>query len=224
MLVNNSQAVFDATASTYDQDRARLLPGYESFYRWTLDLIPAAALRLADLGAGTGLLTAMLRGRFPKAEIHLFDFSAPMLEQARLRLGDDTHVVYHQCDYTTAPLPAPLDAVASSLSIHHLEDERKQQLFASIYAALRPGGVFVNADQTLGPTPELEERYKEIWREQARAMGATEEQIEASLFRQREDRCATVEAQLGWMRQAGFSDADCWFKDNRFAVMAGSKQ
>jgi tRNA (cmo5U34)-methyltransferase len=24
------------------------------------------------------------------------------------------------------------------------------------------------------------------------------------------------------MREAGFADTDCWFKDNRFAVLAGS--
>jgi hypothetical protein len=45
--------------------------------------------------------------------------------------------------------------------------------------------------------------------------------IEASLYRQQEGRCASVEDQLLWLREAGFSDVDCWYKDNRFAVMSG---
>jgi tRNA (cmo5U34)-methyltransferase len=39
---------------------------------------------------------------------------------------------------------------------------------------------------------------------------------------QQEDRCAAVEDQLSWMREAGFTDADCWYKENRFAVLAGT--
>jgi len=39
----------------------------------------------------------------------------------------------------------------------------------------------------------------------------------------REDICSPVEKQLQWMREAGFSDADCWYKENRFAVLAGTR-
>jgi tRNA (cmo5U34)-methyltransferase len=35
------------------------------------------------------------------------------------------------------------------------------------------------------------------------------------------DRCATVEDQLVWLREAGFAGADCLFKDHRFAVIVG---
>jgi hypothetical protein len=33
--------------------------------------------------------------------------------------------------------------------------------------------------------------------------------------------CASVEAQLAWLRDAGFADADCLFQDHRFAVLVG---
>jgi tRNA (cmo5U34)-methyltransferase len=69
----------------------------------------------------------------------------------------------------------------------------------------------------------LEARYKALWLAQVQESGATEQQIRDSLYRQQEDRCVTVAQQLLWMREAGFTDADCWFKDNRFAVMAGTK-
>jgi len=222
-MVNNSQTVFDVTASTYDKDRAKLIPGHDRFYGWAVGLIPADARRILDLGAGSGGLTAFVRKAFPEAQIHLLDFSAPMLELAKQRLGDDAGVTYEVGDYTRVTLPERLDAIVSALSIHHLDDADKPKLFVRAYEALKPGGVFLNADQVLGPTPELEARYRALWLAQVRENGATEQQIRDSLYRQQEDRCATVEQQLQWMRAAGFADADCWFKDNRFAVMAGTK-
>jgi tRNA (cmo5U34)-methyltransferase len=70
----------------------------------------------------------------------------------------------------------------------------------------------------------LDARYKALWLEQVRAAGASEQQIADSLYRKQEDRCASVEDQIEWMRAAGFADADCWYKENCFAVFAGSKQ
>ncbi len=221
---NRTKEVFDATASSYDAERSRLIPGCETFYWWAVDLIPADAEEILDLGAGSGFLSVLIRNRFPQARIHLIDFSGPMLELARRRLGETALITYEQADYGKAALPKGLDAVVSSLSIHHLEDEGKLELFRKIHAALAAGGRFINADQVAGPTAELEERYKALWLEQVRLAGATPEQIRTSLYRQREDRCAPVEAQLQWLREAGFSDADCWYKESRFAVMAGTRQ
>lgn len=222
-MINRTQEVFDATASTYDADRSRLIPGCDNFYRWAIDLIPSRAKIICELGAGSGLMTRLLRDRFPTAHLHVIDFSAPMLDLARERLRDDVNISWHQSNYAVEPLPDGLCSVVSSLSIHHLDDEDKRSVFAKAYGSLKPNGVFVNADQVAGPAPELEARYKALWLQQVRAAGATEQQIEASLYRQQEDRCASVEDQLGWLREAGFADADCWFKDNRFAVMAGTR-
>ena len=222
-MTNRTKEVFDRTASTYDRDRSLLIPGCDTFYRWAIDLIPAHAKNILDIGAGSGLLTALVRDRFPEAHIHLMDFSAPMLSHAGDRLGNDPRITYQRADYAKATLPDSLCAVVTSLSVHHLDDRDKRTVLKKAHSALKPGGVFVNAEQVAGPTPALDARYRSIWLRQVRAAGATDEQIEASLYRQKEDRCSSVADQLGWMREAGFSDADCWYKDNRFAVMAGTR-
>jgi tRNA (cmo5U34)-methyltransferase len=218
-----TQHAFDTTAASYDADRSKLIPGFDSFYRWAVDLVPHTSLSIVDLGAGTGLLSAFLRTRFPYAQLHLVDLSEPMLQHARTRFAGQLHVTFQVADYQTAALPPGADAIVSALSIHHLHDEAKRSLFQRIYRSLSPGGVFINADQTLGPTPALESIYQSTWLAQVRSLGATEQQIALSLFRQREDRCAPVHDQLAWMREAGFADVDCWFKDGRFAVLAGTK-
>jgi tRNA (cmo5U34)-methyltransferase len=223
MRENNTQAVFDATASTYDQDRMKLIPGHKAFYAAALELIPADATQIVDLGAGSGLFSAMLHSAFPSAQLHLVDFSAPMLDLARARLGSSPLITYTLADYATAPLPAHCDAIVSALSIHHLEDDRKQAMLASVFSALRPGGVFINADHIAGPTSELEAIYQQRWLSDIRRLGATEQQIRDSLFRQQEDRRTPVEPQLAWLRGAGFTHVDCWYKASSFTVLTGMR-
>lgn len=223
-MPNLTKEVFDATASTYDRDRAKLIPGCDAFYRWAIDLIPAGAKTIVDLGAGSGLLTQLVRQRFPHVAIHLIDFSASMLDLARKRLGDEHNLIFTQADYAIEPIPSSVCAIVSSLSIHHLEDDAKRHVFRKVHDALKPRGVFVNADQVAGPTPELDNRYRALWLQQVHALGATEQQITDSLYRQQQDRCVDVERQLAWMRDAGFTDADCWYKEARFAVLAGTRR
>ena len=219
----STENAFSSTAALYDLNRSRLIPGFEGLYRWAVDLVPNDATQILDLGAGTGLLAALIRARFPDASLHLIDLSAAMLAKARERFEGDTRTTFEVADYSVAALQGRYNAVVSALSIHHLEDDAKRALFDSIMNVLLPGGVFVNAEQVMGSTPALEERYKREWLHKVRALGATEQQISDSLFRQQEDRCASVEDQMAWMRSAGFSDGDCWFKDGRFATLAGTK-
>ena len=218
----STRHVFNATAASYDKDRSRLVPGFDSLYRWAVDLIPQDADSVLDLGAGTGLLSEFIRARFPDAHLHLLDISGAMLSKAKERFAEDERITFEVANYATTELQGCYDAVVSALSIHHLDDEAKRALFSTIRNVLRPGGVFINAEQVLGPTPPLEVRYKTLWLEQVRTLGASEQQIHESLFRQQEDRCASVEAQIAWMRSAGFEDVDCWFKEGRFAVLAGT--
>lgn len=223
MAANNSRAVFDATAATYDRDRMRLIPSHEAFYAAALELIPSHALRIVDLGAGSGLFSAMLRSAFPDAHLHLIDFSEPMLTLARARLGEHPLLHYTLADYTTTSLPCDCDAVVSALSIHHLDDAAKRALLPRILDALHPGAIFINADHIAGPSPELELLYQQRWLDDVRALGATEQQIAESLFRQVEDRRSPIEPQLAWLHEAGFRDVDCWYKHSSFAVLTATR-
>lgn len=219
--------VFDITARGYDRDRARLIPCFQSLYGTAVGLIPDGASRVLDLGAGTGLLSELVRSRFPEALLHLLDSSEPMLAQAEVRFREDRRVSFQLGDYMTVDWSAGLDAswgagcdaIVSALSIHHLQDNAKKALFRRVRLALRPGGVFVNAEQILQPTTELEAAARKEWLEEVRGLGATEEQIGASLLRQTEDRCATVASQVHWLREAGFAEVRSAFEAGRFAVL-----
>jgi len=204
---------FTAHARDYDAPRRRLVPCFDAFYGAALDRIadwgmPPQA-RVLDLGAGTGLMAAMVKERWPTVAVHLVDVSEGMLAEARARLQGASGASFEVADYATAPFGDGWDLVVSALSIHHLEDAAKRALFARIRDALRPGGLFVNAEQVLGPTPAAEAAYAARWRAEVQGLGATPGEIAAAEERMRFDRCAPLELQLGWLRDAGFAEVDC---------------
>jgi hypothetical protein len=70
-------------------------------------------------------------------------------------------------------------------------------LFDEIHALLKPGGAFVNLRLVASPTPELHELFRgAIGREQDDPT----------------DHLAGLCDQIGWLRDAGFGEADCRFK------------
>jgi tRNA (cmo5U34)-methyltransferase len=219
-------AAFSAHAPQYTALRRRLVPGYDQFYGAVVDVLSLSAQpprRVLDLGAGTGLLSSVVLAAFPNVSIELLDGSEAMLAEATERLGGAVGAV-HVADMA-APLPdGPFDAIVSALAIHHLVDADKRRLFARAHAALIPGGVFVNAEQVAGPTDGLTAIYTATWERECRALGATDEELHDAYERMRHDNCADVESQLTWLRQAGFSAADCVYKSWRQAVLAGFKE
>jgi len=223
--VSDAPSLFSRDAGAYDAMRRRLVPCFDAFYGAALTLIAEwdadAPLDIMDIGAGTGLFSEMVASRQKVGRLCLLDASAAMLDQARARFSGRERVEYRLADMAGAELAGPWDLVISSLAIHHLADERKKALYRRIRAALKPGGLFVNAEQVAGPQAAADRRYAKLWLEQVRALGAPQDEIGKALERMACDRCAPVGTQLRWLEEAGFCDVDCSFKAWRFAVISG---
>lgn len=220
------KALFDDGALHYDGNRRKVIYCFDDFYGTLLDLLPfqrADRFSFLDLGAGTGLVSALIRQRFPNAEVHLVDVSEKMLEKAQERFAGQRAVRFYVLDYSWEALPGRYPLIVSALSIHHLSDAEKQQLLQKIFGALVPGGRFVHAELVLGATPNTEARYQNYWRRHLDSTDIDKKEIEAIYQRMACDRPATLDHQLSWMRAAGFVDVDCFFKRYNFTVYAGSK-
>lgn len=221
------KTLFDEAAQGYDRSRRQLVPPFDDFYRAAVESIPYeadAAIRVLDLGAGTGLLSALVARAFPRARLTLVDVSPQMLAVARRRFTDELErFEFRVLDYATNPLPGEYEVVVSALSIHHLDGTEKSELFRKVYGVLSDGGVFVNADQVLGPTSEIEARYREVWLRQVRKRGIGEEDLAAALARMEEDKLSTLDEQKAWLAEAGFQQVDCPYKNYSFAVYGGCK-
>jgi len=181
-------------------------------------------LRVLDLGAGTGLMGQMVLAARPGSHLTLIDVAPAMLEIARQRFAAlGAQVEIRVTDYGTEPLGEGYDAVVSALSIHHLEDPDKRRLFGRIFAALRPGGAFINADQIAGPTAALRALYHQRWLDAVRAAGTSEQELVQAFDRMTHDRFATLDDQTRWLIEAGFFDVDCFYRQYSFAVFGGWK-
>lgn len=191
--------------------RADALPHRTEGEAVLLDHVPASTRRILDLGTGDGRLLALLRiDRAEMVGVGL-DVSEPMLAAARERFAGDEQVEFLRHDMSQ-PLPdlGGFDAVVSCFAIHHLEHNRKRGLFAEVFDRLKLGGVFANLEHVASPTERLHRRFYQ-------ALGYGPNWEDPS------NRLLNVETQLGWLRELGFEDVDCYWKWLEMALLIGVK-
>lgn len=115
----------------------------------------------------------------------------------------------HEHDLRDAlPVTGTADVVVSGLAIHHLEDNRKQELFGEIHGLLAPNGVFANLDLVRSASEPLHERFR-------REIGRVEDDPT--------DRLADLSEQMTWLQEAGFTEVDCHFKWLELALIVAVK-
>ncbi len=222
------QELFDRSSETYDRDRRQLIPCYDDFYTISVEIIPFhkdRELRVLDLGAGTGLLSAAVAARYPRALLTLVDLSPAMLRVAEQRFADGKgeRITFQVMNYCEKPLTGTYDLVISALSIHHLADTAKIDLFGKIHTILEPGGMFINADLVRGENVVAEKICYHTWLRKVREKGVKEETLDAALERTKEDRLSPLSSQMEWLREAGFIDVANWYRYYSFAVFSGTK-
>ena len=217
---------FDAIATAYDSQREFVIPDLQQFYTtavWAAESsVPEPAI--LDVGAGTGLLSALVLQKYPNAQMTLLDISENMLDIARQRLAGRKNISYLVGDYSQGIPVGPYDLVCSALSIHHLMREDKRYLFRTTFSALNPGGLFVNADQADGDTPYFRKRYLEYWNEFLDNSPMNDEE-HAEILRRRDslDRNDRLSEQLQWLQECGFSDVDVVYRNRTFIVTVARK-
>ncbi len=193
--------------------RAHKLPHRTEGESVLLEQIPKSVERVLDLGTGDGRLLSLILASNPQIKQGVaLDFSDPMLTKAKSRFQDDKRVKIVKHDFSL-PLPDDLgclDAIVSSLAIHHLTHERKKQLYAEVFHHLNHRGVFCNFEHVSSSTAELHRRF-------FLAIGQMHETEDPS------NKLLDVETQLGWLREIGFADVDCSWKWLELALLTGFK-
>lgn len=104
-----------------------------------------------ELGVGTGETASAVLTVHPGARLVGIDENEPMLAVARERFPAADLRVQRLED----PLPeGSYDLVVSALTVHHLDDAGKSDLFRRVRDRLRPGGRFVLADVVIPDDPD----------------------------------------------------------------------
>jgi tRNA (cmo5U34)-methyltransferase len=217
---------FGQGTEEYDQQRKHVIPCLEDLYQVTADLskVETSQPKILDLGAGTGLLTSYLYERYPQGGFTLLDLSEEMLDIARARFENAPNFSYVVADYLKHDFEGFFDIVVSSLSIHHLEHQDKEILYHKVYDHLNHGGIFVNADQVLGPHPANEEEYQNNWMDKIEVDSLSESEKRIIFDRMKLDNPASLEDNLKWLDKIGYHDVDVYYKYYNFVVMFGRKK
>jgi len=179
-----------------------------------------------DIGTGQGAVAQLVLDAFPNARAVGLDVSEPMMEIAKERMapyGDRFR--YYLGDFVDGDLPSdlggPFDAAVAARAIHHLPTEKKQRLYRSLFAKLKPGAGFFNLD-TVAPNDEaLRSRYRAI----GRAIRGEELRPEDSAPRGPSvgHYYETLNEHLDLLRNAGFTSVDCFWKRLGTTVVGGYK-
>ncbi|PSP55521.1 class I SAM-dependent methyltransferase [Halobacteriales archaeon QS_1_67_19] len=219
-----------ADASVYDPGIEAIVPRYDELHDAILNAPPQdrdEPIRVLELGAGTGELTSKLLTRFPESTVRVVDHSEQMLEEAERKLSTfDNRATIER---GTFPDEYPdetdeYDLVVSSLAIHHLSEDGKQELFDEIRAALVPGGWFIDGDVVRFEARHLESVSGDMIENWVRSKGWQEEDFmdewEAS---DDYDAPSTLTDQLIWLREADFEAVTSVWQYYNFAVYGGQR-
>lgn len=240
----SSAAAYDDTArvAQYDAKMNLMHPNRVKMAQVVCAMLPFeadAAVRMLDLGPGTGFLCAHVLQAFPRAHLIAVDGAHAMVQQAQARLREKAHsLTWRICTFqelaqTASTLPV-LDAVVSSFALHHLAAEQKLELYRALFGRMRAGSWLINADIVALPGTIIEERYQRLRclgiQQRARQQLGEErtlEEIAASLAKLEQedgDQPLPLARDLQLLRDAGFREVDCFWKETREAVWGGVKR
>jgi SAM-dependent methyltransferase len=236
-------------ARAYDAAAPMIHPLYDEVQWRILELLAEKAdasesFLLVDLGGGSGRLVEKVLERLANARAVLVDQSAAFLAIASERLarfGDRARLVEKRLqDDWAAEFPEAPQAIVSTSAIHHLVADEKQQLYAKCFAALAPGGTFINGDE-FRPADDAEFLAR-LHRWDAHMKSALAEgRIPASFQATHEhwyarnirdfgvphksgDDCQeTAEVQEQYLREAGFMEVNTRWQHEMWGLLVGRR-
>jgi SAM-dependent methyltransferase len=205
-----------------------------------LRLLQAARQPLArflDLGCGNGLLSRAILDEHPHAHGTLVDFPPENLAAAQSALSG----FEERTTLTAANLadPAwseavqasgPFDAIVSGFACYPLPDTRQRALYGEARTLLQPDGLFLQIAHVASATRWTQSTWDDrlidaiFGQTIQQHPGKTRAEIAAAYFASAPGpRFAPLEVQLGWLRELGFENVDCYLKVQELAVFGGTR-
>ena len=131
------------------------------------------ALRILDLGCGPGSVALRAAGHFPQAEIVAVGADPTLLRMGQaMALQRKAPIRFVQADLREPgwleASGGEFDLALSATALHWLNQEPVKKLYDRLYAALKPGGWFINADHFASDQPETQTRYRALTQERQR--------------------------------------------------------
>ena len=212
-------------------DRERNRVAHRHFMADLLPFEQSDAFTFLDLGAGMGAASQVILAAYPLSTAILADFSPQMMDAGARELQPFAgRFQYVEFDLTSGDWPPalahPVDAVVTSLCVHHLTDDRKQGLFAGIYDHLAPGGWYLNYDPVTSADAVVEatwERVNDRIDPDAAAKRRHRSPQEQARHQNHLRYIMPLAPQLEYLRSAGFEGVDAYWKQLEYVIYGGRR-
>lgn len=196
---------------------------------------------IVDLCCGEGLLDELILESYPTFTLQGFDGSVEMLHRAQERLsrfGDRfTCTKFELASSDWRNPEQTINAVISSMAIHHLTGAQKQALFTDVFKMLAPNGIFIVADIIAHPdkmaAQQAAEALDDVVRRRSLELDGNTAAFEFfrkegwNIFRYLDpediDKPSPLFDQLKWLEEAGFSNVDVHWMLAGHAIFSAGK-
>jgi len=217
---------FNHIAEKYDSHRKCFIPCFDDFYTRSVSLLKHYRkdfMNIADLGAGTGLLTKAIYEMYPNANYTLIDISKDMLKIARERFSGIGNFNFLEYNYVEDIPVNNCDLICSALSIHHLEENDKENLYKNVYSKLNENGCFINLDQFVAKSEKIDALYNSWWHDYINNSGIKQDEKEAHLERRKLDKENTMDETIKLLKKSGFENVECVYNFMKLGVVMAIK-
>ncbi len=227
---HSGEAVQAWAAEAQVQERYRT--GHRRFMAGLLPFGPQEAFTFVDLGAGTGAASRTILDLHPGSTAILADFSAEMMRAGEREMQPYSgRYRYVEFDMAAggewpAAIPAKVDAVVTSMCVHHLPDERKQELFTEIFDRLAPGGWYLNYDPVTAADPVVEATWRRVNdhdNPEAAAKRTHHTPLEQARWDNHVRYISPLGPQLEYLRSVGFDGVDVYLKQLENVIYGGRR-
>lgn len=167
---------FDARLEGYEAHQLTCIASAQEFYPFTAAQLPSGAVRILDLGCGTGLELEFYFPLAPEAEVTGIDLAPGMLQALKEKFPDKPLNLI-QGSYFAVPLAENhFDGAVSVESLHHFTQAQKQPLYEKLHRSLKTGGYFILTDY-FAPDDASEQLYRQELLRLKAEQGITDEEF-----------------------------------------------
>ncbi|HET7579570.1 MAG TPA: class I SAM-dependent methyltransferase [Bacillales bacterium] len=242
--MNDNQAWNESDTEVFLRYGKVFVPERDELEKDFIDLIPANRddhFVAVDIATGGGWLAETILEYYPNAHVIALDGSSGMLDQTKERLQVyEDRLEFRQFDLLDPSwlddLPNEIRCFVSSLAIHHLDLQQKQDLFRALYDKLQHQGALLIAD-ILKPASEASRRnMSRSWEDITKKQSLEQEgnlkayhyfvEEKWNLFEYPDDpidKPSTMFEQLNALQQAGFDGIDVFWAKAGHALFGGYK-
>ena len=221
-MVRGQKRLFMTGAKDYDEIALKCVLHSEAFFGTVLDFIFPEDKKILELACGTGILTEMIVGKCPGAEITCIDMDGRMIEKAgeKPALSGVRFIEGDMRDCSGSGY----DVVVVTQAIFFINDSDRKKLIGKIRDMLNEGGRFVSGDMFVPGTEFEKELYKKNWVDlmvsNGLSLSAAKEMIEPL-----DDFCGanTVESFSSDLYAEGFRRVIVPYKSGYYGVVVGYK-